>query len=115
MGFQSSFHGPILREHAFREAHNAGNAQQVATGLLGSEVQARCPGASLLPDTSPRAYASADERGLLRCRDMRRSLASASRRAASADPPASPTSLRPATANRRGTAPEDVPVARIHR
>src|SRR6267378_1642855 len=114
MDFLSFFLGPILRGHAFRPAHNEGNPQQVAPSLLESEVQARCPGASLLLDASLRACASEDERGPLRCPDKRRSTASASRPAASADPRSSPTSPHPAIANRRGTAREDVPAAQIH-
>src|SRR5580700_10990263 len=115
MDFLSFFHAPILRGYAFRPAHNEGNAQQVAPSLLESEVQARCPATSLLLDASLRACASEDERGLLRCRDKRRSTASASRRAASADPRSSPTSPHPAIANRQRTGREGVPGARIYR
>src|SRR6266403_5383350 len=105
----SSFHVPILRGHEVGPVHNEQNPQSVGPCLRELEAQARSPAASLPLGASLRASSSGDERGQLRCRGMRRSTASASRRAVSADSRSSPTSPHPAIANRRRTGQEGVP------
>src|SRR6266478_6259266 len=105
----SSFHVPILRGHEFGPVHNEQNPQSVGPCLRELEAQARSPAASLPLGASLRASSSGDERGQLRCPGMRRSTASASRRAVSADSRSSLTSPHPAIANRRRTGQEGVP------
>ena len=65
---------------------------------------------SLRPCGSASSFASAGERGSLRCRGRRRSTAGAARPDRSTDPPADQASPRRAIANRRGTARADAPV-----
>src|SRR6516225_2578862 len=112
MDCPSSSHEPIPRAGQCAPVHNEENLQLTALGLHELKVQVRCPAVTLRPGAWLAACESTDVWGPLHCPDRRRSTSSASRPAALGDPPSGPPSPRRAIANRRETAPGDVPVAR---